>query len=282
MIESGRDLLWCAAVLYTISFAFALSALVRNRLHNRPLFMVGLGIGLFLQSWGLYQRGMAVEGCPLGNPFEMIQFVTWSAMVLYFVIGPVFRMSLLGFFSAAMASVGGLASLAFPALDSEYEIGYFGGDAWIEAHAALAVFSYGIFGVLALTSLMYLSQNYGLKKQRGQGVFRFLPSIFELDQVNFRLLVLGVLIFSLSLIPGWAYWVNSQDTVTTFKLISTVAVWLAYLTLLIFRLLGQVSASRLSLIALFLFLVALLSLAPVDRSRYLPEQDGVENQEATS
>jgi HemX protein len=212
-MESGRVLLWVAAAVYSISFLLALLPLIRNQRHNRPLLMSGLGVGLVFQTIGLYQRGMEAGGCPLGNPFELVQFVCWSAVVLYFAVGPAFRVSLLGFFCSGLAAVACTVAMLVPGWDAPYATGYFGGNPWIETHAALAVFSYGIFGILALTSLMHLIQNYGLKEKRGKGVFVFLPSILDINQMGFRLIVAGLVVLTLSLVPGFIYGMESPDRV---------------------------------------------------------------------
>lgn len=274
-MEVGREWLWAAAGLYALSFLIALVSLVRNRRYNRTVLMSGLGLGLLLQTGGLYLRGLETGGCPVGNPFELIQFVSWSAMVLYFLVGPAFRMSLLGFFSSGLAAVAGLGSLFFPGLDETTSSRFFGGNPWIEAHAALAVFSYGIFGVLALTSIMHLFQNYGLKEKRAKGVFAFLPSILELDQMNVRLLVVGLTVLTLSLIPGVGSWMEEPDRVTSLKLASTLLVWGAYWVLFLSRQFRQLPSVRFSLCALILFGFTMLSLVPVDRSR-LPASEQTE------
>ena len=47
-----------------------------------------------------------------------------------------------------------LISLAFPAWDGTRSNNLFGGNPWIEFHAALALFSYGVFALLALGGWM--------------------------------------------------------------------------------------------------------------------------------
>lgn len=273
-MEAGREFLWSAAGLYAGSFLIALIPMLRHRRHNRPLLMVGLALGLILQTWGLYLRGLEVGGCPLGNPFELVQFVCWSAVVLYFVVGPAFRMSLLGFFSSGLAAVSSIVAMLVPGWDTPYDSGYFGENPWIETHAALAVFSYGIFGILALTSLMHLIQNYGLKEKRGKGLFVFLPSILNLDKMGYRLIIAGLVVLTASLVPGVVYWAENVDRVTSIKLVSTVLVWGAYWVLLLARQVFRLPAVRFSICAILLFLFALVSLVPVDASRVRGESSG--------
>ena len=64
-----------------------------------------------------------------------------------------------------MAAALTLVSLSFPAWDATRRAHVFGGNPWIELHAAIALFSYGVFGLVALTSVMYLLRNFSLKKK---------------------------------------------------------------------------------------------------------------------
>src|SRR5204862_3137172 len=113
-------------------------------------------------------------------------------------VGVTFRSSLLGYFTSGLAAAITLVSLAIPPWDSALRTHIFGGNPWLELHAALAVFSYGVFGLLALTSLMFLLRNYSLKAKHLGGWFSFLPSILDLDHISVRLLAAGVTLLAAS------------------------------------------------------------------------------------
>jgi ABC-type uncharacterized transport system permease subunit len=146
----------------------------------------------------------------------------------------------------------------------------FGTNPWIELHAALAVFSYGVFGLLALTSAMFLLRHYSLKSKHVGGWFSFLPSILDLDHIGVRLLGAGVALLTASLAVGAVYWLPHPETVNVAKLLATVVVWLAYAVALGLRLSGALPSRRLAWICVVLFGAALLSLAPVNSSRHSP------------
>jgi hypothetical protein len=154
-----------------------------------------------------------------------------------------------------------------PAFDATRRIGIFGGNAWIEFHAALALFSYGVFGLLALTSVLYLLRHYSLKNKRLGGAFAFLPSIRDLDQISFRLLGAGVVILAVSLGVGSVHWLQDLSSVASFKLVSTVGILLAYSATLVLRAAGRLVGKRFSVVCALLYLTALLSLWPVNSSR---------------
>jgi ABC-type uncharacterized transport system permease subunit len=267
---ADRTWMWLAAEFYLVGFLLGTWSLLRG---GKPLnvatyFLIVAGYAM--QLTGLYLRGLAVGGCPLGNTFELFQFTAWSAISLYLVIGVTFRTSLLGYFTSCLAAVLTLISLSIPAWDSTRSSGMFGNNPWIEFHAALALFSYGVFGVLALTALMLQLRNYSLKNKRIGGWFSFLPSLYDLDLISVRLLVFGVMLLSGALLVGSVHWVQNTAAVHWPKLLVTVAVWLFYTIALALRLRGQLGAKRFAWTALILFTFALLSLYVVDANRRNP------------
>lgn len=272
---TDRSFLWLATVLYLGGFVAGCVQLLRRQYltGDRTLLNVLLAFGLSTQTAGLYIRGLAYGGCPLGNQFEIVQFVAWSAMVLYFVVGPAFRVSLLGLFTSGYAAALATISLAIPAWDSTRGTRLFGNNPWIEFHAALAVFSYGVFGLLALTSMMHLLQNWALKQKRLNGLFWFLPSVVQLDQINWRMLLAGVGLLTISLCVGASWWVRDTASVHWPKLLVTLAVWAVYSFVLLLRWRGVLYAARFSWACVGLFMIAMMSLGPINANRMGPRLD---------
>ena len=264
---TDRTWLWAAAGFYFAGFALGTFALLRHGRPSGAATYVIIAIGYAVQLLGLGLRGKAVGGCPLGNQFEFFQFTAWSAITLYLVVGVTFRNSLLGYFTSTLAAALTLVSLAIPAWDATQRTHIFGANPWIELHAALAVFSYGVFGLLALTSIMFLLRNHSLKSKHLGGWFSFLPSILDLDHIGVRLLGAGVTILAASLAVGSVYWLRDTTSVNAPKLFLTVAVWLVAAVAFGLRLRGVLRANRFAWSCLALFIGALVSLGAVDRSR---------------
>jgi HemX protein len=264
---TDRTWLWAAAGFYFAGFALGTISLLRAGRPSGAATYVLIALGYVLQLVGLGLRGRAVGGCPLGNLFEFFQFTAWSATTLYLVVGVTFRNSVLGYLTSCLAALLTLVSLAIPAWDATRRTHVFGGNPWIELHAALALFSYGVFALLALTSIMFLLRNHSLKSKHVGGSFSFLPSILDLDHIGVRLLGAGVGILAVSLAVGSVYWVDDTSSVDYPKLLITAAVWIGYTAALALRLQGKLLSKRFAWSCVGLFVAALLSLNPVDKSR---------------
>lgn len=270
MTFDDRTWLWIAAACYLAGFLLGTVALLRERKQSRAVMYFIVSAGFTLQTFGLYLRGMEVKGCPLGNTFELFQFTAWSATALYLVVGAAFRLSLLGFFTSVLAAVLTVLSLSIPAWDADLRTNIFGDNPWIEFHAATALFSYGVFALLALTSVMYLLRNYSLKHKNLSGFFSFLPAIRDLDAIGSRLLSFGTLLLAASLGLGAVHWLPHTETVNLGKLFTTLGVWATYAVIWALRRANRLYGKTLAWWCIGLFAAALLSLAPVNSSRHRP------------
>lgn len=265
---TDRTWLWLAAACYLAGAALGTLSLLRERRHSRAVMYFILAAGYAFQTFGLYLRGVAVKGCPLGNTFELVQFTAWSAATLYLVVGPAFRLSLLGYGTALLSAGLSVTALLVPAWDAAKRVHIFGGNAWIELHAALALFSYGVFGLLALVAGMYWIRDHGLRSKQVGGAYVFLPSIRDLDQIGLRLLAAGVALLAASLAVGSVWWLREPSTVNLVKLLATVGVFVAYSLALALRLTRRLVGRRWAVACALLFVAALLSIVPVDSSRH--------------
>lgn len=262
-LYTDRSLFWIGSVLYTMAFLFALVSIKSDSRHLRPVFMTLLVGGFIFQSLGLYYRGVEEKAFPLANPFEILQVMAWCAIGMNLVLRQLFRLNMLNFFSAGLATA--LCVLSLMTQSWDYLPPTTGtGSPWVGFHAALAVFSYGVFGVLAITSLMYLIQNHGLNSRKSGGIFNLLPAIRQLEDVNGKLIMLGVSVLTLSVAVGFLNWfAEPGGHVGLLKLIVAVIIWAAYLALLYLRNKHKMIASPFARACVILFLAALLSLWPL-------------------
>lgn len=264
-----RDLLWLATVLYGVSFVIGLFKTrysLANGLKESPFILILLGF--LLQTRALYLRGLEVHGCPLGNGLERTQFILWSLILSFLLLRLIWKLNMLGTFCAAVSLLLGALSLTLKSWDSPYWManGYtrLFRDPWIELHASLAIFSYGLFCLLAVVSMMYLSQRQALLSRRTGFLGPYLPPIQDLEVAAMRLLTAGVSFLSLSMVVGTMHWTRHPEFVSHLKLTVTTALWIGYLLLLAMRMSNRLYGARFAKWTIGLFALALLSLSLVN------------------
>ena len=257
---TARSAMTVGGLIYLSALLFGGIALLRSKPYLRSIMFSLLLSGFIFQTLGLNLRGMQVKGCPLGNLFEIGQFIAWALVLLYFIVGTAFSLRSLGLFTAGMASLLSLTSLMIPGWDTSYSVETTPGNPLIELHASLAIFSYAIFAIVALVSLMFLIQQHGLKKKHSRGLYQHLPSVQKLDLVAMRLLIIGVIVLSAALAFGVVFWIHYPERVPVIKLLTTCLLWLSYVAVMILRLRKQLVTRRHALATIILFIFAIASL----------------------
>lgn len=190
------QLLLAATLVFAGAVVQALLALKSGawkRTRGQVLLMT---LGFVLQTGFIYLRGHEVRQCPIRSLPDILVFIAWSMVLLYFLVGPAFRLSLLGVFTAPLVSslhVLGLA-LGFAPYPPKGQI-----DALVELHIALALISYASFALACITGVMYLVQERMLKRHQIGGLFYQLPPIQGLAQAIQRIVRLGLLLLSIAL-----------------------------------------------------------------------------------
>ncbi len=270
MSEPDRFLIWLATAAYAIAVAHALLRLSRQRPNARSITYPIIAFGFLLQTAGLYLRGLYIGACPLGNSFEIVQFILWSVILLFLIVGPVFRVNLLGTASAVFVSLASLVSLLMPDWDLPHTEALFGGDPLIEFHAAVSIFSYGIFGLLATVAALYLLQYRALSRKSPGWIFSILPPIVKLDGLARRLLAAGLIVVTLAFLSGLMVWFEGAWSHLNYKLLAVFLLWIGYGTVWILRLRGKLPPQRTAVLVLLLYAFALFSLWPVRSSSAPP------------
>mgnify|MGYP001444212242 CR=1 FL=1 len=268
-LHDTRDLLWIAASCYAFAvlFGFASTHFTKSSLCKQgTLFTIILGF--LFHTRGLYLRGLEISGCPLGNNLERVQFITWSLILTFLILRILWKLNLLGSLCSGMAAIFGIISLLNDGWDNAYWVDQsytrLFSDPWIELHASIAIFSYGIFALLAIVSVMYLIQRKALLSRKTGLWGSFLPPIHDLDHSAFRLLLIGTLFLTLSIIVGGMHWLRHPEFVTSLKLFLTLLLWAGYSILFFLRYKNLLFGSKFSQVAIALFLIAMVSMGFVN------------------
>ena len=169
-------------------------------LHGRFNFFA-IGFGFLFQTAFLSVRGHTLGRCPLTNLFEVFVFLAWSVALIYLVIGPAYRLSLMGAFTAPLVFlIQTLALLAPVDIPSPVRLP---ANPWLEFHASVSMIAYGAFALACVAGVMYLVQERQLKTHKIHSIFYHLPPLTNLFSALTRLLWLGFALYTAGLISGF-------------------------------------------------------------------------------
>jgi len=214
-------------------------------------WMIG---AILFQTIFLVLRGQQRSACPLADLGEILSYLAWALTLFYLLIGPAYRISLLGVFTAPVVVVFQVAALIPGLLDVD-PARLSNGNPWHETHSATSVLGYGAFALAAVAGVMFLVLDKQLKDQHlKSGLFRNLPPVRELLTSLGRLLILGTGLLTVGILAGF---LMPHKDAALGHLLAAVSVWSAYVGLLIVKQVRGITGRRLSLITVILFILSL-------------------------
>ena len=242
-------------IFSTACFAAAVArtiAELRERIFRPARFNFELiAAGFLLQTLFLTMRGHAIGRCPLTNLFEVLIFLAWSIALIYMLIGPGYRLSLMGAFTAPLVVVIQTIALITP-IDVP-PAGKVRVSSWLEFHASMAMVAYGAFALACIAGVMYLVQERQLKTHQLHSIFSHLPPLQELTTVMTRLLWWGFGLYTLGLASGFFVdqpWPRVQ-------IVGAICVWVLYAAILQARYLRRLSPKGVATLCIVGFSAAL-------------------------
>lgn len=255
-----RSFLLASTVCFFFGFAYTMYALGARLLRPSRWTFIIMTAGFVLQTAFLQSRGQVAGRCPLTNLFEVLVFLCWSIVLLYFVVGGTYRLSLLGTFTAPLVFLLQTAALLLPSATLPVVFRKSAG-VWPELHAALSLMAYGAFALSCVAGVMYVVQERLLKQHKLNSFFRSLPPIAELSVALQRVMLAGFALLSVGLIAGLLAGSPAFYKATMFV---SGFVWAPYGVLLFLRWKRPFSPRRFAWWAVGAFVLALATLGALN------------------
>ena len=210
-----------------------------------------IALGFVFQTAFLSVRGHAIGRCPLTNLFEVFIFLAWSVSLIYLLIGPAYRLSLMGAFTAPL--VFGLQIMALLApIDRPHPMAA-SPSPWLELHASVSLIAYGAFALACVAGLMYLGQERQLKRRQINSMFYHFPPLTDLFAAITRLLWLGFILLTIGIVAGFF----TGQPLPYVKIAWSLGVWIFYAAILFARHLGTTAPRLIATLCVVAFSAAL-------------------------
>ncbi len=166
--------------------------------------MLGLvAAGFAFHTAAIIARYFISGNIPITNLHEASSFFSWCIVLLFFYIVYRYKIYILGAFIMPVVFALMLASSMLPRTIgplSPVLQSY-----WLGIHTVFAFIGYAAFAMAFGIGLMYLIQEHYVKSKHIGGLFRRLPSLQTLDEINYRLVTIGFPFLTLAMITG-AIW----------------------------------------------------------------------------
>lgn len=253
-MELTRLLLILSTVAFMAGVVHAIAALRAGRWQENNWHFLPMAVGFAFQCAFLYLRGEMHARCPLTSQFEVFIFIGWCIVLLYFLVGATYRLSLLGLFTAPLIAI--LQTLALFMPDNPGSVKHVKMSVWEHLHAPLAMIAYAAFALACITGVMFLLQDHLLKKHRIHALFRQLPPIHHLSRAIMRMVALGVLLLAVAMMSTF----KIHLPISTVKMTISWSILGLYTVILLLMWRHTLSARHTAWLSVLGFFVPFLSL----------------------
>jgi cytochrome c-type biogenesis protein CcsB len=254
-----RQLLFITLVAYAAAAWFFATHVSRTDDSAAQRGKLSLALGLVAHTLSILAHLRLVGLLPVTSFGEGLSFFAWLIVGSFLVVGRGGRLSAIGVVVGPLAAVMVVGAVLLfgesapipPEMRSP----------WLPIHVTLAFLGNAVFAIAFAVSLIYLFQEGRLKSRRGAWLLRRLPSLEQLDRLNYRCLVWGFPLLSLGIITGgiWAantwghFWSGEAREVLS------LITWLVYAGLLQFRLTGGLRGRRAATLTIVGFTLVVVS-----------------------
>jgi len=163
-------------------------------------------VGFAFHTANIIARYVLSGHIPIANLHEASSFFSWCIVLLFFYLEYRYKLGLLGAFIMPVVFVLMLSSSMLPRKIeplSPVLQSY-----WLGIHTVFAFIGDAAFAMAFGIGLMYLIQEHYVKSKHLGGLFKRLPSLQILDEINYRLITIGFPFLTLAIITG-ALWAES-------------------------------------------------------------------------
>jgi cytochrome c-type biogenesis protein CcsB len=188
--------------------------------------------GFGLQAVSLIGRWVLLGQLPILNLPEALLFFGWTLAGSYLVLNYKFRLPIMGTFASpmvlALVAAGSCISGGLLRIEPVFQ------SLWLTFHLGTVFTGYAFWGLAFVAGVMYLIQERQIKSKQTGPIFRRMPSLQVLDNLNYFCLTLGFPMMTLGIITGSAY---AQQVFGTYwrwdpKEVWSLILWLFYAALI--------------------------------------------------
>ena len=218
-----------------------------------------MGGGLACQTLAIIPRVVSCGCLPAATFGETLLLLAWALVAAFLVLNWRHPVKVLGALAAPLAALMVSGALVLPAGQETVPPALKG--FWLTVHICLALMGYAALALACLGGVLYLVQERQIKGKRLGYFYRRLPSLSQLDNLNYWCLTIGFPLLTLGIITGSLY---AQHTLGRFwswdpKETLTLIAWLIYAVLVHERLTVGWLGRRAALLAIGGFLVLVVT-----------------------
>ncbi len=213
-------------VLYTITWGYVLSTLMKRESLANSRMMILMGACLLLHAVSTYLSLFDPNGLHLGffKVVSLFFFVTNLLVTLSSLKKPLHSLFVV---LLPFAILGLVVSQIFDGPITETNL-----SAALIAHILLSILAYSLLAIASFQALFLAYQNKQLKNKHFHGLMRVMPPLQTMEKLLFELVWTGFIFLSLSILTGIIFIDDILAQKLTHKTVFSIISWVIYAILL--------------------------------------------------
>jgi ABC-type uncharacterized transport system permease subunit len=256
------SLIWLrvALICYAVGLLYALVALNRTSEILSKVALHAAYLGMVLHFVSLTEALVETGQLTLASVHNSESLLAFLIMVVFMIVYLIYKTTSPGivvfplvFLLTFIAATGQQPLVLTPVAAK----------GWLAAHILMIFAGYALLFLSFGASLLYLLQERALKSKVSTGMFARLPALQVIDDIGFRLLMLGFPFMTLGLVLGSVVAESTYGRVDFLdpKILLSVLMWMVYLIMVYMRLSAGWRGRRAALLASMAFAVAVVAWA---------------------
>ncbi len=190
----------------------------------RPLLFISVSFHIIYT----VLRSIIFKHFPIASIFELLSILALAIILIYFYIEYKIGVKSTGFFVLIIVFL--FQTLSSANITYSSEINPILRSSYVVIHSGFAAFGYSAFSIAALYGIMYLMLFYDIKSKHFGIIYKRLPSLEILDEMNYKASYIGFFFLTFSLIAGtiWLSKVVYEKSILDPKIIVALFTWIIF------------------------------------------------------
>jgi cytochrome c-type biogenesis protein CcsB len=249
------------SLVFTIiaTAGFIIYVINQNKLIYKWSYRILL-LGFIAHTLFLLQQYIHLGAAPVITLKSAFGFFSWSMIGAYLIFHLKFKLRVFGSFIVPLATFFMITSFSIPG-QQLFTIKPAFQNFWLIIHISTIFIGNGFFAITFISGIVYLMQEYQIKRKNIGPIYNRLPSLETLDSINHRSLIYGFPFLTAGIITGAVF---AQHLLGSYwrwdpKEVWTLITWLLYAALLHERLAVGWRGRRAAVLSIVAFLILLFS-----------------------
>lgn len=203
-------------------------------------------------------RNIAIGSLPLSSTHDAYAFFAFSVLVVYMISELGLENRGAGLFILSFSFVFELISVFNMSWEHETSELLLNNKTFI-VHASISITGYTALSLAAIYALMYIIQNYNLKRRKLGRLFSQLPALTYLEKMNRRSILTGIILLGIGIMLGhYQMMISGEYLVKDIKVIITDAVWILYIIMYLLAIKNKWSGEKVAFMSFYGFVVLII------------------------